>query len=118
MVLVVLLGLIVGQAAAEVRVFAGYRGGWGNYWGHYWGPYWWPYYGAAIYYGSYAPYYYGYGYPYYGYPYYVYPSAPPDVNVAPPAAPPTHCYAATVDQNGRVLTRPDYSKPVPCPKAQ
>jgi hypothetical protein len=47
----------------------------------------------------------------------VYPSAP-QYEYAPPPAPATKCYAAMVDQNGRVITRPDYSKPVPCPATQ
>ena len=96
-----------------------YYGGWhGGYYGGYWGGPWWPWWGlagaasAAIYYGAYAPYYYGYPYNY-GDQSYAYPSAPQYGYVSPPP-PATQCYAAMVDQNGRVIARPDYSKPVPC----
>ena len=122
LILVVIL-IVVFPAPALAQGRGGGHGGGGYYGGRYyggfyggpfWGPFWWPYYGASIYYGAYAPYY---GYPYYGYPY-GYPSAPAYGNVAPPPAPATQCYAAMVDQNGRVIARPDYSKPVPYPATQ
>jgi hypothetical protein len=111
--LVLVLALVVAvvvvfpaSAAAQVRgvghAGVGFYGGgrYGGYWGGPWWPFWWPYYAAPIYYGSY-------------FPYYAYPSAPPYVDSDPPASA-THCYAPKVDQSGKVLMMPDYSKPVPC----
>lgn len=118
LVVVVLIAVSPTPGLAQVR--GGFYGGghYGGYWGGryyggfyggpFWSPFWWPYYAAPLYYGAYGP---------YGpYPYYAYSAAPQ--YVAPPTAPATKCYAPRVDQSGKVVMMPDYSRPVPCPPTQ
>ena len=90
--------------------YGGYYGGWryGGFYGGPWWPLWWPYYAAPLYYGYYGAY----------DPYYAYPPDPPPTTAVPPPPPATQCYAPRVDQSGKVLMMPDYSKPVPCPSTQ
>ena len=110
-----LVVVLPAPALAQGRAFGGFYGGahYGGYWGgrgyggFYGGPFWgwgpwWPFYAAPIYYGAYAP-----------YPYYAYPEAPQYAVTTP--APATQCYAPRLDQSGKVMMMPDYSKPVPCP---
>ncbi len=90
----------------------GYGGwGYGGYYGGPWWPLWLPFYAASLYYG-YNGYYGAYD------PYYAYPPDPPNTAIAPSPAPATQCYAPKVDQSGKVVPMPDYSKPVPCPSTQ
>ncbi len=90
------------------RFYGGYYGGYygGFYGGPFWWPLWWPVYAPPIYYAPYMV------------PYYTYPSVPPYVSIDPPPPPATQCYAPKVDQSGKAIMRPDYSKPVPCPTTQ
>jgi hypothetical protein len=128
LIVVMVLAVFSAPALAQVRGGVGFHGGGGHFGGYYgghfrgyygvgfyggfyggpWWPLWWPYYAAPVYYGYYGAY----------DPYYAYPPDPPSTAVAPQRAPATQCYAPKVDQSGKVVPMPDYSKPVPCPSTQ